>query len=225
MNLLATVEKETGSEPDCCVIFLHGLGTSGYDCLSVCESLSLPPHLQLRCVFPHAPSIPVTLNGGIIMPAWYDVSGGDIEKWFDREQLKMSAMVLGKLVEREVERGIESRRIVIAGFSQGGSVAYHFALCSPRPLAGLLVLSSSWITARYCTVHKVNNALPILIQHGQNDPVVSERLAAKSVVELQRRGLCPEYLTYSMGHGLCGQQIEDISVWLQATLMGRRGRP
>jgi phospholipase/carboxylesterase len=200
------------------VIWLHGLGADGHDFEAVVPELQLPTAMAVRFVFPTAPSIPVTINGGMRMPAWYDILEMSIERRVDERQLLASAAAVCALIEREIERGIDSRAIVLAGFSQGGAVAYQAALCFPQPLAGLLALSTYFATALSITPHPANRDLPILIGHGSRDPVVPEELGHRARSTLLAMGYKTLYKTYRMEHNVCAEEIADISGWLQTVL-------
>ena len=219
MTLLPAIETETGANPSASVIWLHGLGADGNDFAPIVPDLQLPEDLTVRFIFPHAPAIPVTVNGGFVMPAWYDILEMDIDRKVDINGLIESAAQIEKFVERELERGINSKKIVIAGFSQGGAVAYHFALGYGKPLAGLLAMSTYFATSDIANYSEANTAIPISIQHGQYDPVVPMKLAQKAITDLNARGYTPEYRSYPMEHSVCPEQIADISTWLQ-TIVG-----
>ena len=215
---LQCIERETGADPDASVIWLHGLGASGHDFEPVVPELQLPDELRVRFVFPHAPAIPVTINGGFVMPAWYDILALDVERKVDTEQLMTSASRVVELIDREIARGIDSRRIVLAGFSQGGAVAYQVALTCPKPLAGLLALSTYFMTANTIEPCDANRHIPIQVMHGTHDPMVQEQMGQKAVQTLQAMGYQPQYTTYPMEHQVCLEQIRDISRWLQQVL-------
>ncbi|MCH7695248.1 MAG: dienelactone hydrolase family protein [Proteobacteria bacterium] len=218
MSYLACVEIEPKSTADAAVIWLHGLGADGHDFEAVVPELNLPASAAIRFIFPHAPSMPVTINGGMVMPAWYDILEMNIELKHDEQQLLNSADAISKLIDREIERGIDSRRIIIAGFSQGGAVGYQSALTYPKPLAGLLGLSSYFATSQSIVYNPANDELPIQIFHGTADPVVPESLGQQSYDLLIEKGYQANYKTYSMEHSVCMDEIADISTWLQATL-------
>ena len=218
MTLLPAIETETGPNPSCSVIWLHGLGADGNDFAPIVPELRLPSDLPVRFIFPHAPSIPVTVNGGFVMPAWYDILEIDIDRKVDTDGLIESSRQIEEFVERETSRGIDSRKIVIAGFSQGGAVAYHFALSYNKPLAGLLAMSTYFATPDILSFSDENKSIPIAIHHGQHDPVVSELLAKKAIEDLNAKGYSPEYTLYPMEHSVCPEQINDISTWLQRVI-------
>lgn len=218
MSCLPCVEVEPTHTADCTVIWLHGLGANGHDFEPLVPQLALPPKREVRFVFPHAPVIPVTVNGGYPMPAWYDILEMSLDRQIDSKQLCQSAEAVQNLVEREVERGIDSRRIILAGFSQGGAVAYQAALTCPRPLAGLLVLSSYFATADTLVPATANRDLPILIQHGTLDPVVPESLGSRAARQLGALGYPVEYQTYTLEHGVGPQQLPALNQWLEYCL-------
>ena len=218
--LLPAIEKVSGQgQPvSASVIWLHGLGADGHDFEPVVPELGLPGHLAVRFVFPHAPAIPVTVNGGMVMPAWYDILEMSLERRVDTDQLLASAERVRALIERERERGIASERIVLAGFSQGGAVAYQAALTHPQPLAGLLAMSTYLASDETLSPNPANAGLPICIQHGELDPVVPESLGRAAMKSLEARGYAPTYQSYPMEHQVCLEQLRDIGRWLTRIL-------
>lgn len=223
MSELPCVEVEPSQPANSSVIWLHGLGADGHDFAPLVPQLQLPESCHTRFVFPHAPRIPVTVNGGMVMRAWYDIQelSMNIERKVDTETLHRSQAQIDALIEREIARGIDSRRIVIAGFSQGGALAYQTALSSTRPLAGLLVLSAYLAGAEQLERSDVNRALPVLIQHGVQDPVVPEILGARASEQLKAWGYPVTYERYRVEHGVCPEQIPVISRWLGERLSAR----
>lgn len=215
MNLLPHEVIETASNPEFSVIWLHGLGASGHDFVPIVPQLNLPDSARVRFIFPHAPERPVTVNGGYIMPSWYDIYSMNIERKIDETQILASASCIHQFIDREIERGVKSDRIVLAGFSQGGAVAYQAALTYPKPLAGLLAMSTYFATPTLCELTDANRELTILVQHGTADSVVPESLGKTAVATLTEKGWTAEYRTYRMDHEVCGEQIQDISLWLK----------
>ena len=213
---LNCIEIEPTQPAVASVIWLHGLGASGHDFEPIVPELQLPEDLPVRFLFPHAPNIPVTVNGGMVMPAWYDILAMDIDRKVDENGVLASADAVDALIAREIERGIASNRIVIAGFSQGGAVAYQCALRHPSPLAGLLTLST--YMAMPVTPSAANASLPVMICHGSQDPMVPEVLGRRAADTLTAMGFSPEYLTYPMEHMVCLEQIRDIGQWLSRVL-------
>lgn len=215
MSYLDCLEIEPSAAANSAIIWLHGLGADGHDFAPLVPQLKLPKSASTRFVFPHAPVMPVTINNGYVMPAWYDIVEMAIDRRVDEAQLCASADAIADLIDREIERGIDSRRIVIAGFSQGGAVAYHAALSYPKPLAGVIALSTYFATSESIQAHPANQAIPILIQHGTRDPIVPEALGQRANQLLTQRGYPTTYQNYAMEHSVCPQQVEDISRWLE----------
>ena len=220
MELLPAIEMDSpnGAAVTASIIWLHGLGADGGDFAPLVPQLSLPDSLGMRFIFPHAPSIPVSINNGFVMPAWYDIKEMDIDRHVDEEQLQQSAAALHALITREIERGIDSSRIIVAGFSQGGAVSFEAGLTYAKPLAGIMALSTYFATADSIKVNPIQIGMPILVCHGSMDPVVAEALGQKSVATLKNLGFEPEYNSYPMEHSLCPQQIVDIADWIGRTL-------
>ena len=220
MNCLPCIEllSPADSTPAASIIWLHGLGADGNDFAGVAPELKLPASLSIRFVFPHAPSIPVTLNNGYVMPAWYDIVEINVHRKVDEVQLIRSAEAVHALIDREISRGVDSRRILLAGFSQGGAVILHAALTYSKPLAGAVFLSSYFPTANSIQPNAANAELPVLICHGTHDPVVNEVLGRHAEEALRKRGHPTQYLTYPMEHSVCLEEIRDISRWIQKAL-------
>lgn len=219
MPLLPFIEQETAPAPNASVIWLHGLGADGHDFAPIVPQLQLPTSPGIRFIFPHAPAIPVTVNGGYVMPAWYDIYEMDIDREVDCDQLLASAKAVEELIEHEIARGIESNRIILAGFSQGGAVAYQAGLGSTRPLAGILAMSTYFATSDSITLTDANTSIPVEIHHGKFDPVVPENLGRKAEQFLLGKGYSVQFRSYPMEHNVCPEQIADISRWIQAILL------
>jgi len=215
------IEFPQGESVGAAIIWLHGLGANGNDFAPVVPQLQLSAGLVVRFVFPHAPSIPVTINNGLVMPAWYDIKQLDVDRHVDTDQLHRSADWVHDLIDREIERGLPSERIIVAGFSQGGAVSFEAALTYPHRLAGIMALSTYFATAATVAVNPVQQALPMLICHGSEDPVVPESLGRQSVATLQEFGFNPEYVVYPMEHAVCPQQVVDIGGWIERTLKAK----
>jgi len=212
---LKTIEIETNPNPTASVIWLHGLGASGHDFEPVVPELGLPADAAVRFIFPHAPNLPVTINGGMRMPAWYDIKAMDIDRIVDTEQLKASSDAVGRLIDQEIERGVKSENIIIAGFSQGGAVAYELGLSYPKRLAGILALSTYFATAKTVEVSDANRGIPINIYHGTRDPMVPESLGRLSVETLKEMGFEPAYRTFPMEHSVCLEEVQDIGGFIR----------
>ncbi|CUS47704.1 MAG: phospholipase/carboxylesterase [Idiomarinaceae bacterium HL-53] len=215
---LPCVEVNPQAEANAAVIWLHGLGADGHDFEPIVPHIQLPPGVHARFVFPHAPEIPVTINAGMTMPAWYDILEMSIERSVDETQLRASAAQARALIEREIERGVKPERIVLAGFSQGGAVAYEAALTFDKPLAGIMALSTYLATKDSIVPASAQEKTPILVQHGSQDPIVPASLGQQAFEWLQARGYSVQLQNYPMAHQVCGPQIQDISQWLQKVL-------
>jgi phospholipase/carboxylesterase len=218
MAYLSCEIVETQPTVDASVIWLHGLGASGHDFVPIVPELRIPQNRGIRFVFPHAPSIPITVNGGTVMPGWYDILALDTEREVDTQQLMVSAKAVIALVEREISRGIASERVVLAGFSQGGAVIYQAGLSYGRPLAGLMAMSTYFATHKTIEPVEANQSTPIYISHGTRDPMVPEAMGKHALAVLKSLGHDPLYKTYPMEHEIHPQQVRDISEWLLQTL-------
>ena len=220
MQLPETVELTTSDELTGSVIWLHGLGADGHDFEPIVPELRLPDTIGLRFVFPHAPVRPVTINAGMSMRAWYDILSLDADGRADEDGVRESSAMLEALVDREVERGIDADRIVLAGFSQGGAIALHAALRSTRKLAGLMALST-YLPLRKCFEDEVVNVanagdteLRIFMAHGTFDPVLPMQWGQASAELLREHGFDVEWHEYPMAHQVCMEEITDVRNWL-----------
>ncbi|MDH3647805.1 MAG: alpha/beta hydrolase [Gammaproteobacteria bacterium] len=210
---LETVELLTGEDPDGAVIWLHGLGADGNDFVPIVPELGLK---NLRFVFPHAPVRPVTLNNGMAMRAWFDIRDLTRETMPDKEGLGQTAGEVTKLIERENERGIDTAKIVLAGFSQGGAAALYTALPYAQRLAGIIGLST-WIPVRN-TGAAANRNTPIFMGHGEFDPVVNVSAGVETRDLLIKEGYDVVWNTYPMEHAVCPQEIQDVAAFLHRVL-------
>ncbi|MGD8783650.1 MAG: alpha/beta fold hydrolase [Thioalkalispiraceae bacterium] len=212
-----TIGPETA---DYSVIWLHGLGADGHDFEPIVDELNFPNKNSTRFIFPHAPQRPVTLNNGYVMPAWYDVVAIDGRSPEDVQGIRESQQQLIALIKQEFSRGIDSRHIVLAGFSQGGAVALQTALRFEQPLAGLLALSTYLPLADSLQneASNENKNIAIFMVHGDYDPIVPLPLATDSKQRLINLGYSVEWKTYPMEHSVCPQEIVDIDQWFSKVL-------
>ncbi|MDH4071548.1 MAG: alpha/beta hydrolase [Gammaproteobacteria bacterium] len=220
MMLPDTVEIEPRGAAEGAVIWLHGLGADGHDFEPIVPELRLDGLISLRFVFPHAPVRPVTINGGMAMRAWYDILTLERNGPEDEAGIRASGELLAGLIEREEARGIPSDRIAVAGFSQGGAIALHTALRFPRPLAGLMALST-YLPLRaafddevIATAHLNRRDLPVFMAHGVFDPMLPVALGEGSRDQLAAAGFEVEWHDYPMAHAVCADEIADIRKWL-----------
>lgn len=212
------IEPQNGQPADACVFIIHGLGADGHDFEPLIPALKLPEDAHVRFIMPHAPRLSVTVNGGMVMPAWYDILAMDLGRRVDEVQLKRSAERIQELIQEQIDQGIDSQRIIVAGFSQGGAVAYQAALSFPQPLGGLLAMSTYFATADSIVASEANRSLPIEVHHGNFDPIVAETLGRAAFDRLQAQGYTANYRQYPMAHALCPQQVNDIGQWLARLL-------
>ncbi|MBA3034587.1 MAG: dienelactone hydrolase family protein [Gammaproteobacteria bacterium] len=215
------IEIETSAKPEFAVIWLHGLGADGSDFVPVVPELGLGDAPGVRFVFPHAPEIPVTCNGGYVMRAWYDIiSLEPSSRQVDEAGILQSREMIRTLIERENQRGIPSYRIFLAGFSQGGAIAYTAALTHPEPLAGVIALSTYLPSQRLLSKEaaEANRATPIFAAHGTEDDVVSIQLGLQARGYLKQCGYKLEWHEYPMPHAICLEEIEVIGGWLRARM-------
>ena len=217
---LDTIELESAPNPTVSVIWMHGLGADGNDFVPIVKELNLHGCPAIRFIFPHAATIPVTINGGYVMRAWYDILGTDIAKREDEAGLRLSQKSIEQLIERENARGIPANRIILAGFSQGCAMALQVGLRYPEKLAGLLCLSG-YVPLRDVVsneIHSANHDTPIFLVHGRADPVIPLQRAVQSRDLLLELGYKLEWHEYMMQHSVCEEEIADISTWLQKVL-------
>ncbi|MDO8478333.1 MAG: alpha/beta hydrolase-fold protein [Candidatus Rokubacteria bacterium] len=216
-DLLETVEIETGREPRAAVIWLHGLGADGHDFEPIVPELGLPAAPALRFIFPHAPLQPVTINGGAVMRAWYDVTGDGRQ---DAAGVRSSQVRVEALIARERARGVAARSIVLAGFSQGGAVALQTGLRHPERLAGILALSAYLPLPDTLAqeASEANRDVPIFMSHGTQDPVIPLSWATLSRDRLTALGYPILWREYPMPHAVCAEEIEDVGAWLRVVL-------
>jgi phospholipase/carboxylesterase len=214
------VEIETGAKPEGAVIWLHGLGADGHDFEPIVPELARPGERPLRFVFPHAPIRPVTLNGGFAMRAWYDIVSLERRGPEDETGIRASQELVEALIRRENERGIPSERIVLAGFSQGGALALVTGTRYPHKLAGIMGLSCYMLLAERFAAERVaaNQATPIFLAHGLEDPIVAPLLGQHARAWLEAAGYPVEWHTYAMPHSVCPQEVADIANWLRRVL-------
>jgi len=217
---LPCVEIETHAKPDASIIWLHGLGADGHDFEPIVSELGLPDNLAIRFVFPHAPAIAVTINGGYIMPAWYDIRQSALGIEQDEPGVRQSAKSIELLIEREIMRGISSKRIILAGFSQGGAMALHVGLRYSERLAGIMALSAYLLMPENLETekHSANGKTFVFMAHGCNDPVVPLELGESSRARLEALGMRVDWHRYPMQHAVCNEEIIAIGRWLEACL-------
>ena len=218
--MLECVELTTSSSPTSSIVWLHGLGADGYDFVPLVRELQALGAPAARYVFPHAATMPVTVNGGAVMRAWYDILGVDLTRREDEAGIRASQKQVEALIAREVERGVERSRIVLAGFSQGGAIALQTGVRQQEPLAGILALSCYLPLAEHFVNERAaaSAAVPIFMAHGTSDPIVPLVRATASRDALKLAGHAVEWHQYPMPHSVSEPEIRDIAAFLQRVL-------
>ena len=216
----APIIIEPSAPAQASVIWLHGLGADGHDFEPVVEQLGTAVTATTRFVFPHAPVQAVTINGGTRMRAWYDILDTAIERRVDSAGVESSARIVAGLIAAQRDQGIAAQRIVLAGFSQGGAIALHAGLRHPERLAGIIALSTYLAVpdGLAAAVSDANRELPIFLAHGSQDPVVPLAASERARVLLRALGYRVQCHTYPMAHSVCGEELRDISCWLEDVL-------
>lgn len=217
---LPSVELETGPAPSACVIWLHGLGADGNDFVPIVPELGLPMTPAVRFVFPHAPVRPVTINNGVRMRAWYDISAADLNNRADMGGVRQSREQVEALIARENARGVSAGRIVLAGFSQGGAIALYAGLRHAERLAGIMALSTYLIQADkvQAEASPANRDVPVFMAHGTADPVVRYEWGLASRRALEANGNPVEWHEYRIEHSVCLEEVKAIGAWLARLL-------
>lgn len=216
---LKHITLDSGKDPRYSIIWLHGLGANGEDFVPIVDEMNLCK--AVRFLFPHAPKRPITINGGFVMPAWYDIRSADFGASQDERGIRASQIEIEKLIERELQRGIPSQHIFLAGFSQGGVIALHTGLRSKARLGGILALSTYLALAESLEVEATQTAAstPIFMAHGRHDPVVPYSIGKSSAERLSRSGHTLEWHEYPMQHTVCMEEIKGIEGWLNARMV------
>ena len=214
---LETIEIETAADPRASIIWMHGLGADGNDFAPLADEIDLP--VAVRYIFPHAPMMPVSINGGYVMRAWYDISDAAIRRE-DESGVRASQRLVEDLLAREKSRGIGAGRIVLAGFSQGGAIALQAGLRHGERLAGIMALSTYVPLADQLAAeaNPANRGVPIFMAHGTADPMIAFDRAKASRDLLLQLGYAVEWHEYRMQHAVCPQEIAAIGAWLRRVL-------
>lgn len=204
----------------CSMIWLHGLGADGNDFVSLVPELNLPSSIAMRFIFPHAPIMPVTINQGYEMRAWFDIYGLSFQEKIDEEGIHFSVTKIEKLIAQEVERGIPANKIFLGGFSQGSVIALATGLLHEKSLAGILGLSGFFPLTDDLREQTslANKQIPIFLAHGTQDNVVPFQLGQTTEMLLKKAGYPVTWKTYPIAHTVCKEEIDDISRWVQETL-------
>ncbi len=217
--MLPTVEIETGANPTYAMIWLHGLGADGNDFVTIVNELEFAVQHSVRFIFPHAPERPISINNGYFMRAWYDIYRSDFTHSQDEVGIQDSKTVIEALIEREIERGISSQHIFLAGFSQGGAMALHVGV-RQNSLGGVIALSCYLpFPDVIFSETDTQKSLPIFMAHGTNDTVIPLSYATCSKEKLLAAHYSVEWHEYPMGHTVSSQEITDIDHWIQQNVI------
>jgi phospholipase/carboxylesterase len=218
--MLDCITLEPDSPATACVIWMHGLGADGNDFVPIVPELNLPTGHGVRFVFPNAPTMPVTINGGYVMRAWYDILSAELDKRADESGVRRSQALIEELIADQRSEGIAADRILLAGFSQGGVIALQTGLRHPEKLAGIMALSTYLACADSLGVEAsaANRKIPLLMVHGSMDPVIPVALAKLSKARLETHGYKVEWHEYGMPHSVCAEEIDDIAAFLKRVL-------
>jgi phospholipase/carboxylesterase len=218
-ELLQCVEIETADQPTASVIWLHGLGADGHDFAGIVPDLQLPAQMAVRFVFPHAPHMPISCNNGYVMRAWYDILHFDqISRQADVAGVKASVDMIRALIARENQRGVPSDRIILAGFSQGGAIAYTAGTLHSEKLAGIVALSTYLPAPELIQAGLANQDTPIFAAHGSADPVVGLALGEAAKDKLSELGFAVSWQTWPMQHSICMPEIQAIGQFIRQRL-------
>jgi phospholipase/carboxylesterase len=220
MAALETIEAESGPHPSATIIILHGLGADGNDFVPIAQELDLEALGPVRFIFPHAPVMPVTINGGYRMRAWYDILGSEMQGREDEAGLRASREAVEALLAREEERGIAADRIVLAGFSQGCAMALMTGLRHGQRLAGIAGLSGYLPLAKAAAAERspANQHTPIFLAHGTQDDIVLPERGEATRDALLALGYQVEWHSYPMGHSVSMEEIAQLDAWLVKVL-------
>lgn len=220
MALLPFVDVKPAAQADAAVVWLHGLGDSGDGFAPIVPELRLPKSSGIRFLFPHAPVRPITINGGMQMRGWYDIKTWDLNDRADETGVRESATAVTALLDKLIEQGIPSNRILLAGFSQGGVIALHLLPRLPYKLAGVMALSTYMAVPGKLKEEMivVNKSTAVLVNHGTHDEVVPYSAGQAAFNALKFAGFTVNWADYRMGHSVCPQQIADISRFIQQQL-------
>ncbi len=217
---LQSIEIRPKSRQYSSVIWMHGLGADGHDFEGIIPQLGLPPEHGIGFIFPNAPIQAVTINGGMKMRSWYDILEMSFERQVDQEGIYQSSVAIQQLIQKELDRGIASENILLAGFSQGGVIALHTALTYPYKLAGVLALSCYLPTLDRITTElsMENQSIPIFMAHGTMDSVIDIDMAKKALEGLKQLSYPISWHEYPMQHAVCHEEIKDFSAFIRSVL-------
>lgn len=217
---LQVLIHEPDVNADSCIIWLHGLGASAYDFAPITGFIR--QHSQqpgLKMLYPQAPSLAVTINGGVMMPAWYDIFSASPRRTINNHQYQAAISAIHTLIQKQIEQGISAERILIAGFSQGGAIAYQAACGFPQRLAGAICLST--YLAEPLKIKPCNAQLPMFIGHGSHDTVVPKMLGQEALEWLRENNFSPIWKEYPLQHEVSEDELQDVAEFIGQVLSAR----
>lgn len=219
-NALESKVIEPAGQTKASVIWLHGLGASADDFVGAINELNIPDEHGVRFVFPNAPLMPVTLNAGFRMPAWFDIHGLSDEDPVDYEGLKESSYLIREMIEDEISSGVPSDRVILGGFSQGGALALYCGLRYPKELAGIFALSAFLPSGETLDIEgsEANQGLPLFMAHGELDAVVDYEYGQRSYEHLQEQGYAVQWHDYAIEHEVCPEELRALGKWMRQVL-------
>jgi phospholipase/carboxylesterase len=219
-ELLEHVQIDTADNPEISVIWLHGLGADGNDFVPIVRELDLSGLPGIRFVFPHARTMPITINNGYVMRAWYDITGAELVRREDENGLRASQKDVEAFIAREKARGIPASRIILAGFSQGCAMTIQTGLRQVEPLAGMICLSGYVPLSAKLPTERTQESLqtPIFMAHGRHDNVVPFNRAEMSRDLLVSMGYQVEWHEYTMQHSVCLEEVQHLSNFFKKVL-------
>ena len=222
MNVPIVIEPQGQTTSiDACVIWLHGLGANGQDFVPAIPLLGISKEHPIRFVFPTATTIPVTINAGYVMPAWYDiVSVSKTQRQVDEQGISASVARIHALIQEHIDRGISPSRIILAGFSQGAAIAYMAGFCKAQPLGGVVALSGYLPSLALFerVTQPVNQNTPVWIAHGHYDDVVDVELGAQAFDYLQLNGYKVQWQTYPIDHTVSPNELREMGHFIAKVL-------
>lgn len=217
---LEYILKEPTKPADSCVIWLHGLGADGHDFEGILPELGLPESHAIRFIFPHAPMRPITINQHMMMRGWFDIHSLNSLEQIDEEGIETSRQQIEQLIQTQLDKGIPSNRIVLAGFSQGGTIALYLGMSYTQPIAGIVALSTylPFVTNENHKLNVIHNETPVLMCHGEYDDIIPASLGKETFLYVKKKGFSPMWHEYPMGHQVCSEEIRLIGNWLTQVL-------
>lgn len=215
--MLPAIEIEPTGPHRSSIIWLHGLGADGHDFAPIATELMLPDTLGTRFILPHAPKRPVSINGGFVMRAWYDIAYTDLGRTPDLEGISASLQELEALIENEKKKGIPAKKILVAGFSQGAVLAMEAISQLQSGIGGAIALSG--YLAKPEQIPEAKGQQHLYMAHGTQDSIVPFALGIQAKTDLEAKGYIVTWNEWHMAHTVCAEEISAIRSWILETLV------